>query len=527
MRLRTLVLASLVLASVPAAEAGAQDVRDFRYVRDTSPVLQLSNPAALAGWSGKLSAITLEGTKGNGAAVPLEGSPNDFSLSAGTESFFRLNDRLAFHGRLSWSDFQGRDMGGPVLTGPDGHPVGFLESDPSTTGTKKRELYDLEGTLALNLDSRWTLGAGLVYQAGDQTKVQDPRFQNVLMDLDLRAGVVFRPSDAVLLGLSLLYRDKLEQVRGGVYGTADIQYFVQADKGGFLGTVSELAGDYNYISAQDFRPMADHRYGVSLQFLVRERVSNELSLRYRTGRYGLRAASSPVFFEYGGIEADYRGLFLLPAGNGLHRIALDLGFASLSNDENVLRYITPAGQSTVVEYTGRNHILDRIDLDASLDYRWYGDAAGPRPGVTLGAKAAYAGRLQTTTLYPVWRKHSVHAFGLDLYGQKVFTGGAWSWIIDLSLSGLAGFGIAKEDGLYASDATSNLKSFDTYLGRDFEYKTLPRAGASAGFTAARRIRGGFEVYLRLSDSFFYLLSRPQYLLGRSRNLAGVTLGCSF
>ena len=527
MRHRILLLTCFVLASAPVAGAGDKDVRDFRYVKDTTPALHFSNPAALSGWSGKLSSVVLEGAKGNGAVVPLDGSHDDFSLSAGTESYFRMSDRIAFRGALSWSHTQGRDMGGPIMMGWERQAVGFLESDPATVGTKKRDEYGVEGAMALTLGPRWALGLGLNYTSGDQTKVKDPRFSNVLMDMDFRIGATFRASDALLLGWALHYRDLLEQVRGGIYGTGDIQYFIQTDKGGFLGMVSELSGDYNYVPTNEHRPMADRYYGLSFQALVGERFGNELSVRYRSGYYGKKATSSPLFFESMGIEASYRGLLLLPAGADLHRFALDLDFSTLANDENSLRYVTPTGQSTIVEYTGRNRILDRMDLNASLDYRWYANAAGSRPGATLGVRVAYAGRVQTTTLYPAWRRHATHTLSLDLTGQKVWSDGTWSWILDAGLSGLAGFGTPGEDGSYNPGASTSLKSFDFYLGRYYEYRTLPRAGASIGFTAARRFGAGFEAYLRISDAFTMLLSEPQSLPGRSRNLACITLGCNF
>lgn len=524
---RILLLTSLALVSAFAAEAGEKDVRDFRFVRDTAPALQLSNPAALTRWSGTLSSVTLSGSKGNGAVVPLEGSGDDFNIFAGTESFYRMSDRLAFHGGLSWSDFQGQGMGGPVLIEPDERPVSFLEQDLTTTGTKKRQLYSLSGALALDLGSRWALGLGADYTAGDQTKVKDPRFTNILMDLDLAAGVAYRPSDALLLGVSLHYRDVLEQLRGAIYGVNDTQYFIRTDKGAFLGPVAGLAGDQGYVSTQNLRPMADRYFGLALQVLAWDRFSSELSVRYRTGYYGKKASASPVYFVYDGVEAAYKGLLLIPAGADLHRIALDLGFAALGNDENVFRFVTPPGQSTVVEYTGRNHVLDRFDLDARLDYRWYRDAAGARPGLTLGATAAFAARRQTTHQYPLWRRQAVHTLSLDLFGQKVWNRGPLSFLLDFALSAQGGFGTAREDGSYAPDAGTNLKSFDDDLGRYYEYKTLPRAGASVGFAVARRLSGGIEIYLGVSDRYAHLLTAPQYLQGNWRNEATLTLGLNF
>ncbi|MBP5626522.1 MAG: hypothetical protein J6W98_06335 [Bacteroidales bacterium] len=524
---RILLLTSLILVSALAAEAGEKEVRDFRFVRDVTPALQLSNPAALGRWTGQLSCVTLTGAKGNGALVPLEGSGNDFSISAGTESFYRMSDRLTFHGKLSWSDFQGQGMGGPALIAPELHPVSFLESDPTTTGPRKRELYGLSGALALDLGPRWALGLGADYTAGDQTKVKDPRFTSVLMDLDIAAGVTFRPSDALLLGLSLHYRDMMEQLRGAVYGVNDTQYFIWTDKGAFLGSSAGLVGDMAYVSTQNLRPMADRYFGLSLQALVRERLSNELSVRYRTGYYGKKASSSPVFFECAGMEAAYKGVLVIPSGFRMQRISLDLGVTVLGNDENVFRYVTPPGQSTVVEYGGQNHVLDRVDVNAVLDYRWYGEVAGTRPGETLGARIAFAARRQTSNQYPVWRRQAVNTLSLDLFGQKVWMRGPLSFVLDLALCAQAGFGTEKEDGSYAPGASSGVKSFDEYLGRYYEYKTLPRAGASAGFTLARRFPAGFEIYLGVSDEYVQLLSEARWLGGQYHNLACITLGCNF
>ena len=82
-------------------------------------------------------------------------------------------------------------------------------------------------------------------------------------------------------------------------------------------------------------------------------------------------------------------------------------------------------------------------------------------------------------------------------------------------------------GIYAPDAGTTLKSFDDDLGRYYEYKTLPRAGASAGFTVARRLSGGLEIYLGVSDRYTHLLAAPQYLQGSGRNEAVLTAGVNF
>jgi len=527
MRLRTLLLNCLLLAPVLIAGAQERQVRDFRFAVETTPALELGNPAALSLWNGHLSMAEVSGRKENGALISLDASPDAFCVGVGTESYYRISDRMVFHGKLSWSDFQGKDMGGQVLMDPVFHPVNFLESSESTVGTKKRELYGLIGELSYQFSEKWSAGFLADYRAGDQTKIKDPRFSNILMDMDLKAGVAFRPSTDMLLGCSLQFRNRLEQVRGGIYGTTDQQYFVATDKGGFFGVVETLSGDQNYMPASSLRPMDNRFYGVSLQVLLKQRFSQVLSIRYRDGYYGKKATTSPVFFEFSGPEAAYEGKLLLPAGNDLHRLSWSAGFAFLGNEENQLRYVTPAGQSTQVEYMGQNHILDRTDLRASADYRWYHDASGPRPALTLGSRVSFFSRSQTTTLYPYYRNHAYHSVSADLSGQKAMCWGNTSLVLDLGISFHTGWGVDKEDGILASSTATSLRSFDNYLGRQFEYDTAARAGGECSVMVARRFKKSFEPYLKLSDRFLALFAEPQYLGGRTRNVACISLGCNF
>ena len=527
MRFRFLTSILLCLASAFVAEAQERTATDFRFIVNTTPALQLSNPAALSLWNGHISMAEIVGEKGNGALIPLEGSPDDFYIQVETESYFRISDRMVFHGKLSWSDFQGKEMGGQVLMNPDFHPVNFLESDEATVGLKKRELYHLVGDFSYQLGEHWSAGVGVDYGAGDQTKVKDPRFSDIRMDLDLKAGLAFHPSQDLMLGLVMQYRNVMDQVRGGIYGTTDQQYFVDTDKGGFFGIVEILSGDNNYMPASSYRPMDNRFYGIALQALFKQCFSNELRFLYRDGYYGKKATTSPVFFEFSGPELEYDGSLVLGTDRNLHRVSGSLGFSMLGNDENLLRYVTPAGQSTQVEYTGRNHILDRKDLSAALDYHWYRNYSGIRPEMTLGTSVSFFSRTQTTTIYPYYRNHNYRNVKVELSGQRVFAQAKNSFILDIAIQSLAGWGLEKEDGMLASSSSTNLKSFDNYLGRQFEYETATRLGGVCSFTFARMVKGAFEPYLKLSDRFVSLLAEPQHLQGRFRNEATLTLGCNF
>ena len=527
MKLRNTVICTLALACTISVQAQNRGVRDFGFVQETTPVLMVSNPAAIGFWSGKASYAEAFASKGNGGLISLEQSPDDFTFGGRTESYYRVSELMVFHGRLSWSHFEGQDMGGQVLMHPELHPVNFLETDETTVGVKKRELYDLCGGLALNLGSDWALGFNVDYGAGDHTKVKDPRFSNILMDIDLNLGLAWHPSRALLLGLGVQYRDLQEQLRGGIYGTTDRQYSVYTDRGGFWGTMEELNGDYNIISTSTFRPMDNRYLGASLQAILFGVFSNEFSYSKRDGYYGKKSTSTPVYFEFSGWDASYKGSLLLGKGRSLHRIAAEASYSKLGNKENRYRYNTPTGGNTVVEYTGQNDILERSDIAASLDYRWYLGVGGPRPSFTLGAKASYFSRKQKTTIYPFYRDHSYRRIRGDIFAEKVFTAGPMSYIAGISAAFQTGGGIKKADGSYAPGSSSRLRSFDGYLDRQYEYETDPRFGCGLSFTVARNISDKVEVYLKLSDSLTSLLYTPQFLSGRMHNIAELTLGCNF
>ena len=82
------------------------------------------------------------------------------------------------------------------------------------------------------------------------------------------------------------------------------------------------------------------------------------------------------------------------------------------------------------------------------------------------------------------------------------------------------------DGSYGG-GTSKTISFDDWLYRQQEYDTASRAGAS--LEAEWTWLGGKKVspFIRISDSFLYLLKKPAYLEGRYRNSAFISVGCNF
>lgn len=527
MALHRYFTALCLLCAAFTAAGQTEPVRDFRFTVDNHPFLSLSNPALLDGFNGLMARAEADFRKDNGKLISLTESPDSWQAGAGAEAYKRCGERLTFYGKMAWQHFSGKDMGGQVLIDPAYNPVNFLESSPLTKGNKTRERYELAGGLSYKIGPRWALGFQMNYTSADQTKIRDPRFSNVWMDLDVNAGATFKASDKLVLGASLQFRNTLELVKGGIYGVTDQQYFVQTDKGGFFGTTSPVDGDYNYISVTNPRPMMNYFLGGALQVVVNNRFSNELRLRYRTGYYGRKSSSTATFFEFDGVQGDYKGKLLLPSGKNLQVVALEAGMESLTNRENKFQYVTPTGQNTVVNYTGQDVILKRTRLDARLSYTFHKGVDNQGTSLTLGARLDGRMLNQTTTLFPLTRKQQVISYGADLYGSKRFQAGKVRLTAELHALFGGGFVTPKEDSTSASTSSTSIKSYDDYLNQYFEYETALRTGGQVALTCSLPSLGRCLPYLTLWDRYLTLTSAPAYLEGAGRNVAGISIGCNF
>lgn len=527
MRYHVLAALSLFLSAAGMAAAGNDgSLRDYEFVKNVNPYLELSNPAFLSAWDGKIATFNAGFEKDNGALASLTQSSDSYKVGASTESFYRLSKRIVFHGALGWSYSEGKDMGGPVLMNPDYNPVNFYESDPKTVGKKQQESYSLTGGMTYVFNDKWSAGVSLDYDCSDLTKIKDPRFSNLWIDMNVNAGVGYKPTDRLFLGASLSYRNTLEQVLGGIMGVTSEQYFIMTDRGGYYGTISELIGEQNVLSPKTKRPMNNAFYGGALQAVIDGRFTNEISFMMRSGYFGHKnSTTNPVFFEHSGMQVRYNGSALFNADNSIHKVSLSVGYEALGADENTIKYVTPTGGVTHVEYTATNHVTDRKVIDGTLGYRWYRGIQGSRPQTTLGADLDFYSKSQYTEIYPFYRDHGYTRLDADIFASHDLSLGKSILTPELHALAHVGFGTDKEDGVYANISGSKLKSFDVWLGRQFEYETAMRAGAELAVTWTMKIRKA-NFYVRASDRYMTMFAEPEHLVGRMRNVALLTIGCT-
>ncbi|MBO4571108.1 MAG: hypothetical protein J5699_04210 [Bacteroidales bacterium] len=522
-------LTGILILCLAAGAAGQGRVLDFAQVTGSNPLLSYGNASLMASLDeANFSEATISFAKENGDIIPLEGSPDSWNLDVLTQSFRRVSDRLVFSGRLGYSFFRGNEMGGQVLINPQESAISFLEEDTSTLGVKQREVYSLNGALSYSLSRRLSAGVKIDYTSADQTKFRDPRFLSMLMDLKVAPGVTFWKSSGFVLGGNLLWRHSVEQLSAGTFGTMDRQYFVLVNQGGFLGSREYFEGDVGYVSLSNTRPLADNGYGLALQVAAGRstRFHAQLSGLWRDGYYGSRTSTSVVFCEFSGPEAGLETSLIIPRGRNIHKLDFSGGAKILYNYTNSYSYKTETGMTSVVVYNGQNKTMSRSRYAAHLGYNLKKNAAGYRPDWEFKASADALMQQRKTILYPDYRDDSYMNLSLDLSAERNIKRETGCISLGAAVFGFAGTGNPKTDGSYSA-GSSKVKSFDDWLFRQFEYDTAMRAGGEFSFTWTWLRPRRIAPYLMVSDRFTSLLQAPQYLDGRFRNAAQVTLGCNF
>ena len=130
-------------------EAPQKNMYDFGFIKDSNPWLSSFNAAGLGTLQvERTSFAEASFDKEDGGVIPVEGSDDSWQAGAQTESFVKISDRIAFHGKLSYSYFSGRNMGGHYLMDPGYNPINFVESTEEDRGTKVKELYGLLGGIS-------------------------------------------------------------------------------------------------------------------------------------------------------------------------------------------------------------------------------------------------------------------------------------------------------------------------------------------------------------------------------------------
>lgn len=538
---RILLSAGLFILSVLPVWSQTEEWKDgYSRLSGLTPWVMSSNPAGLSALPvDKVSTVRVGIEKTDGGLMDLHESPDCFRPSLEAASLMKISDRIVFYGRMDYSYFKGRKMGGQILMDPYYNPVNFLESVDTTTGTKTLEEYTLEGAMAYSLTNRLSLAGKVSYQSADYAKRKDPRAFNQWMDLDASLGVRYSLAGGKgSFGASLDYTKTIETVIEELFGTVDRQYYCLVDYGGSFGKIEVIDGDNGYISTGNERPMFNQFFGGSAQAELRIGAVDafvDFGAAYRKGYFGKKASGSVRFCDFDGMRYNLDARLQFRTGGFLNRIDGNWNALTSVNKENSYRISTTQGQNSEVQYFGSQEVGDktvsRIKARYTLERRAEGapDIFNPSPWAVFVGYERF-GLDQTATSYPFYRKQRLAQNTVDAVAARNFRlrSGYLSFTLGARYS-FAGDDLKNEDGQYSS-ASGNPRTNDTYLGRNYEYFHATSAGGSASlrFTLLKTVSGRrYSIFADISDSYRRLLSEPVYLTGNYRNTIIFTIGCNF
>ena len=530
-----------ILSALPAwSQTGEEWKDEYSRFSDSSPWIRSSNPAGISSpLTGRLSTVRAWLEKKNGGLIDLHESPDCLKPGLEAASYMKVSDRITFYGRVDYSYFKGKDMGGPILLDPYYNPINFVENSDTTTGSKTLEKYTLEGAMAYSLTNRLTLAGKVSYQSADYAKRKDPRAYNQWMDLDASLGAKYSlPRGEAAFGVSLRYTKTIETVLEKLFGTIDRQYYYLIDYGASFGKVEVVEGDNGFVSVSYERPMFNQFFGGSAQAEFSVGGVNtfiDLGAAYRSGYFGKKGSGTVKFCDYDGMRYDLGVRVTFKTGKFYNRIDGNWNIMTSLNKENSYRVSTKPGQSSEIQYFGSQEVGDktvgRIKARYSIERQADGHKGIFSP-VPWALSVGYErfGVNQTATSYPFYRKQRIARNTVNLTGIKNFPMG--NNFLSITLGGdysFAGDDLKNEDGQYSS-ATGNPRTNDTYLNRNFEYFHASSAGgaASVRFTLVKETgRRHYSVFMDLADSYHRLTSDPEYLTGNYRNTIIFTIGCNF
>lgn len=534
-------LGVFILSALPAWSQTEEWKDEYSRFTDWNPWIQSSNPAgtALAPLS-RISTVRAGIEKKNGGLIDLHESRDCFRPSLDAASYMKVSDRITFYGRMNYSYFKGKDMGGQILMDPYYNPINFLENVDTTTGTKTLEEYTLEGAMAYSLNDRLTLAGKVSYQSADYAKRKDPRSFNQWMDLDASVGARYSFGGNASVGLSLNYTKTIETVSEKLFGTLDRQYYYLVDYGGSFGKVETVDGDNGYLSTTNERPMFNQFFGASAQAEFSVGGVNafiDLGAAYRSGYFGKKASGSVRFCDFDGMRYNLAARVTFKTGELSNRIYGRANVMTTINKENSYRVSTTPGQNPEIQYFGSQEVGDKTVSNASVRYSIEGKAITGRGiirPVSWAAAVEYGlfSLDQTATSYPFYRKQRFvrNTFGITAAKNIPLRDNFLSITLGGNFS-FAGDDLKNEDGQHAS-ASGSPRSNDTYLNRNYEYFNASAAGVKASvrytLVKAGKTEGRHHsVFVDLSDGFTRLTKDAEYLTGNYRNTIIFTIGCNF
>lgn len=471
-------------------------------------------------------------TKGNGSFVNYGNSDNSLCFGAYTESYYRLNSKVAFYGLLDYYNFTGKNMAGSYLIDPEEAPFNIIEYSDDNRGEKEMEHYHLTGAVSVELSERVVLGGKFDYAVANYGKMKDLRHKNELMDLDAGVGVIWRAASRLSLGVNATYRRRVEGLFIDMYGKTDKTYVSLIDYGAFFGK-KEQFGENGYTSDGEEKPLTDTYYGASLQadwkITPRWQLFNEISLRARDGYYGKESPSTVVFSNHNGFDLCYKGVVSFKGDKSNNILQFTAQYKTVESKENIYRYDNEGGGLTNVNYYGKLDTSDKKHFRVVAEYITYRGMENGAPRWVAKAGLGCFGRDITASMYPYYRTQQLRWYRANLAAERNVYGKNDAYTFHVAGAYQKGSGDSYKDKMYSSSSTSgNIPhGMPLYLMQEYEYLTNARIKGEVGIKYARRVNdNGLKAHISLLYGYTKAFD-VIHLQGGNLHELQLTVGCAF
>lgn len=504
---------------------------DFSYIKNSDAWLNSENAAGLNNLKiEKISMAEIYFNKSDGKFINYFQSDNSYTLGGLTESFYRLNNKVTVYGRLRYSDFSGKNMGGSTLIDPYYNSFDIVEYADSTAGEKKMETYHLKGGLSSIVLKDLILGLCADYKTISYFKTRDLRHTNDLMDLTFTMGIRYKFKNLVDAGINYFYRKTTENTNYEAIGNMDKQFNSLICYGSFFGR-QERFGDYGFTGSGDDNPFFNAFQGITIQFdLFPENdfhFYNETGIKWRKGYFGKRSTTTIMYTENESNILFYKGMISKKNKNSLHQLSIHFDTENLTNFEKSYRKESTIGGNSMIVYYGKNEVLDRGVINAKVTYTGNLNVKDMNPEWVISGGANFSSRDQTTTLYPFFRKQNINQYSVEASAKRNLFKESNIFTFNLNGTYGTGSGTQKEDGQYGSDSQSSAKSLDRYLFREYEYLTVSRATAMAGFRYTRQLPKNNNLCIFGDIQYSFSKAFSTIYIGDTFSNLAISIGCIF
>ena len=510
---------------------------DIEYIRLSDARLTNANASGLKYLPvNNVSTAALYTTKNNGKFINYYQSDNSFDAGADVESYYRLNPKTVFYGKINYDYFKGRNMGGSYFLRPSYNPIDIQQSSDSTNGNKVKETYHLIGALSTDITSRLTLGGKVDYEVGNYSKQKDLRNVNKFLDLVVTIGGSYKLTKNIEIGANYYFNRNVESLQFQTNGNNDKKYESIISIGNFIGIKEQFGESGNYTAKSKILPMINKYNGGYLQLYValsqQLSIFNNFGYKSRTGYYGKRSSADIVLTEHTSNIFEYEGNLSFKGDRYQHLLTVNVAYENLDNKRNIYDSKKEDGQQSVVIYQGQLDILTKKELNTSVQYHGFFDIVDYNPKWELNAGFDYYRRQQKASLVPFYRKQTVNSYSFNIGGKRNFKMDAKSMLgVSLSMSYRKGSGTPMYDGLYMNPSSSQVNEYktnDEYLYQEYEYLTVPQFTGGISLRYSRAFVKEVKNYIQIDYAYTKASNSDlHYIRGDHFNTVGLAIGCTF